>query len=173
MTMEEAVGTKKEAMGRQTNIERCNRTGAHSHFDLVAVGTCPHCGGNLGGEVPTLGKGVKLKCSSCQHIWYLNRSIHSCKCTTCSANKKYSSLDADTRKSYNNLCAEVAQSVEQRTENPRVPSSILGLGRCESSSAVEGSLSKEEVVGRPPASASLGRASRSGGIGRRDSLKNC
>ena len=29
---------------------------------------------------------------------------------------------------YNNLCAEVAQSVEQRTENPRVPSSILGLG---------------------------------------------
>ncbi len=26
------------------------------------------------------------------------------------------------------LCAEVAQSVEQRTENPCVPSSILGLG---------------------------------------------
>ena len=24
--------------------------------------------------------------------------------------------------------AEIAQSVEQRTENPRVPSSILGLG---------------------------------------------
>ena len=30
--------------------------------------------------------------------------------------------------SYNVSCAEVAQSVEQRTENPRVPSSILGLG---------------------------------------------
>ena len=30
--------------------------------------------------------------------------------------------------SYNNLYAEVAQLVEQRTENPRVPSSILGLG---------------------------------------------
>ncbi len=30
--------------------------------------------------------------------------------------------------SYNILCAEVAQLVEQRTENPRVPSSILGLG---------------------------------------------
>ncbi len=29
---------------------------------------------------------------------------------------------------YNNPCAEVAQLVEQRTENPRVPSSILGLG---------------------------------------------
>jgi hypothetical protein len=26
------------------------------------------------------------------------------------------------------FCAEIAQSVEQRTENPRVPSSILGLG---------------------------------------------
>ena len=31
-------------------------------------------------------------------------------------------------KSYNNIRAEVAQLVEQRTENPRVPSSILGLG---------------------------------------------
>ncbi len=29
---------------------------------------------------------------------------------------------------YNFSRAEVAQSVEQRTENPRVPSSILGLG---------------------------------------------
>ena len=29
---------------------------------------------------------------------------------------------------YNYPCAEVAQLVEQRTENPRVPSSILGLG---------------------------------------------
>ena len=28
----------------------------------------------------------------------------------------------------NNFCAEIAQSVEQWTENPRVPSSILGLG---------------------------------------------
>ena len=37
-------------------------------------------------------------------------------------------LDSDMANSYNNLCAEVAQSVEQRTENPRVPSSILGLG---------------------------------------------
>ncbi len=29
---------------------------------------------------------------------------------------------------YNRIYAEVAQLVEQRTENPRVPSSILGLG---------------------------------------------
>ena len=37
-------------------------------------------------------------------------------------------LDTDIANSYNKFCAEVAQSVEQRTENPRVPSSILGLG---------------------------------------------
>ena len=37
-------------------------------------------------------------------------------------------LDTHMATSYNIPCAEVAQSVEQRTENPRVPSSILGLG---------------------------------------------
>ncbi len=34
-------------------------------------------------------------------------------------------------------------------------------------------LVREEVAGRNPASALLEKASRSGGIGRRDSLKNC
>ena len=37
-------------------------------------------------------------------------------------------LDIYTSKYYNSNRAEVAQLVEQRTENPRVPSSILGLG---------------------------------------------
>ena len=37
-------------------------------------------------------------------------------------------LDTNIADSYNICRAEVAQSVEQRTENPRVPSSILGLG---------------------------------------------
>ena len=37
-------------------------------------------------------------------------------------------LDSHIANSYNIFCAEVAQSVEQRTENPCVPSSILGLG---------------------------------------------
>ncbi len=44
--------------------------------------------------------------------------------------------------------------VEQRTENPRVPSSILGLGTTPraggSSSAVERLLAKEKVVGSNP-----------------------
>jgi hypothetical protein len=48
--------------------------------------------------------------------------------------------------------AEIAQSVEQRTENPRVPSSILGLGTitCGSSSAVEHRLAKARVAGSSP-----------------------
>ena len=37
-------------------------------------------------------------------------------------------VDTPSANSYNIFCAEVAQLVEQRTENPRVPSSILGLG---------------------------------------------
>lgn len=37
-------------------------------------------------------------------------------------------LDTHNSNGYNISGAEVAQSVEQRTENPRVPSSILGLG---------------------------------------------
>lgn len=56
--------------------------------------------------------------------------------------------------------AEVAQSVEQRTENAWVPSSSLGLGTCflglakpqlrGRSSAVERLLAKEKVVGSNP-----------------------
>ena len=37
-------------------------------------------------------------------------------------------LDTYIANHYNIFAAEVAQLVEQRTENPRVPSSILGLG---------------------------------------------
>jgi hypothetical protein len=52
------------------------------------------------------------------------------------------------------IIAEVAQLVEQRTENPRVPSSILGLGTSGraggSSSVVERLLAKEEVAGSNP-----------------------
>ena len=47
--------------------------------------------------------------------------------------------------------AAVAQSVEQRTENPRVASSILACGTtCGSSSAVEHRLAKARVAGSNP-----------------------
>ncbi len=59
-------------------------------------------------------------------------------------------LDTLTSNRYNIACAEVAQVVEQRTENPRVVSSILTLGtkirRSGSSSAVERLLAKERVA---------------------------
>ena len=67
--------------------------------------------------------------------------------------------------SYNICCAEVAQSVEQRTENPRVPSSILGLGTRVggSSSVVERLLAKEEVASSNLVFRSR-KQSRSGGM---------
>gem|GEM_PF-4351164 len=97
----------------------------------------------------------------------------------------HDSIDTHLTDSYNIDAAEVAQVVEQRTENPRVSGSTPLLGtrekesppeipfspgwQCGSSSAVERLLAKEEVVGSNP----IFRSSRSGGIGRRDSLKNC
>ena len=47
---------------------------------------------------------------------------------------------------------EIAQLVEQGTENPRVPSPILGLAtiRCGSSSGVEHNLAKVGVAGSNP-----------------------
>ena len=57
--------------------------------------------------------------------------------------------------------AEVAQVVEQRTENPRVSSSILLLGIGGSSSVVERLLAKEEVAGSNPVFRSM---RRSGGM---------
>ena len=54
--------------------------------------------------------------------------------------------------------------VEQRTENPRVPSSILGLGTTNpasgSSSVVECLLAKEEVAGSNPVFRSIFPAGR-------------
>ena len=85
-------------------------------------------------------------------------------------------LDTHIANHYNISGAEVAQSVEQRTENPRVPSSILGLGTIisgGSSSAVECLLAKEEVASSNLVFRSIKNASRSGGMGRRGSLKNC
>ena len=58
-------------------------------------------------------------------------------------------LDTYIANHYNIFDAEVAQSVEQRTENPRVPSSILGLGtklKSGSSLVAEHLLAKEGVV---------------------------
>ncbi len=41
--------------------------------------------------------------------WYLNRKIHTCKCLTCSYDKKHKKLDAYIVNSYNNTNAGVAE----------------------------------------------------------------
>jgi hypothetical protein len=97
------------------------------------------------------------------------------------------------RKRYNSTrSAEVAQSVEQRTENPRVPSSNLGLGTIIKretgfplKSKIFAGVKRKWLSGRASPCQGEGRefesrlplsfnlTSRSGGMGRRDSLKNC
>jgi DNA-directed RNA polymerase subunit M/transcription elongation factor TFIIS len=62
-----------------------------SKFDIVANGNCPHCFNDvdiartLDVEVANKGDGVTRTCKNCGHKWYLNRTIHTCKCLTCSS----------------------------------------------------------------------------------------
>jgi hypothetical protein len=126
------VGTKKTA---EQQVELSPATGKRSNFDLVSAGTCPHDGARLGNEMRGRGIGVKLSCGRCHHAWYLNRKIKTTKCLSCSGERRKPAsatsereIDSDGASDYNFNRAEVAQTVEQRTENPRVPSSILGLG---------------------------------------------
>lgn len=95
MVMEQLLGTKKETEGKSINIELSNSGGKRSKFDLVAVGTCPHCGGSLDSEIPTAGRGVRRKCSSCGQIWYLNRKIRTCKCVPCIHRHKSETFDTN------------------------------------------------------------------------------
>ena len=67
-------------------------------------------------------------------------------------------LDTYLANGYNKIRAEVAQSVEQRTENPRVPSSILGLGtklKSESGLAVDHLLAKVKAASLNPVFCSI------------------
>ncbi len=65
-----------------------NQTKKQSNFALVSSGICPHDNAKLGDEVATKGIGVIRVCSKCSHKWYLNRKIRTCKCVTCSLNKR-------------------------------------------------------------------------------------
>ena len=56
-------------------------------FSMVDRGLCPHDDTALEDEVAGHGDGVKRKCTSCQHVWYLNRRIRTCKCLTCGKQK--------------------------------------------------------------------------------------
>jgi len=59
-----------------------------SNFDLVAQGKCPHDNAKLGDEIAGKKVGVTRVCSKCEHVWYLNRKIHTCACRTCVTSKQ-------------------------------------------------------------------------------------
>ena len=70
MVEEQVTGTEKEATRIEANVRLSAAKGKLSNFDLVTVGTCPHCGGSLDSGMPTTGRGINRRCSQCQHIWY-------------------------------------------------------------------------------------------------------
>jgi hypothetical protein len=69
-----------------------------SNYDRVDAGICPHCVDalavtpssmlTLDDEVAGKGDGVTHTCKKCEHVWYLNRQIHTCACRTCQKAKK-------------------------------------------------------------------------------------
>ena len=87
------------------SIKPSKTMGRRSNFALVAGGRCPHDGGALGDEVPTKGFGVTRRCGVCDHVWYLNRKIHTCKCETCTKSKH--ALASHGVFSYNRNVAEL------------------------------------------------------------------
>ena len=99
---EQTIGTGKETDVMVTNSKPLTEMGNRSKFDLVAGGTCPHCGSRLSVEVKTTGVGLKRTCIGYAHTWYLNREIKTTKCLTCSYDRKRKNLDANKASSYNN-----------------------------------------------------------------------
>jgi hypothetical protein len=77
--------TKQKALA---NTKQQPSTKRRSNFDQVVVGVCPHDSAKLGDEITGRGVGVTRECTKCHHIWYLNKKIRTCKCLTCSADKR-------------------------------------------------------------------------------------
>ena len=82
------VGTEKAAEPKMLNGEILISTKRRGNFYCVAAGRCPHCTAGLGDEVRTSGIGGVRTYVKCQHRWYLNTRIKTCKCLTCSADKR-------------------------------------------------------------------------------------
>lgn len=90
------VGKGKSATEKATKAPRQKKTKepkvkkerTQSNFALVASGICPHDSAKLGDEIAGKGIGVTRVCESCAHIWYLNKKIRTCKCLSCSADKR-------------------------------------------------------------------------------------
>jgi hypothetical protein len=82
------MAAKKALVTKSTNTKPLPSAKRRSNFDQVAAGVCPHDNARLGDEIAGKGVGVTRECSECHHIWYLNKKIRTCKCLTCSANKR-------------------------------------------------------------------------------------
>ncbi|MBN1367189.1 MAG: hypothetical protein JW967_04620 [Dehalococcoidales bacterium] len=59
-----------------------------ANYILVSTGKCPHDNAKLEDAVACKGIGVTRVCKKCKHKWYLNEKIHTCKCQTCSTEKR-------------------------------------------------------------------------------------
>ena len=59
-----------------------------SNFDLAEQSKYPHDNASLGDEVACKDEGITRTCTNCQHVWYLNREIHTCACRTCQKAKR-------------------------------------------------------------------------------------
>ena len=82
------AGTKKANEPRVANAVTSRPAPKRTKYDLVAVGVCPHDNAKLGDEIRGRGVGVTRNCEKCGHRWYLNMKIKTCKCITCSSNKR-------------------------------------------------------------------------------------
>ena len=138
------TGSKKAAGKTATNSKTLETKGHRTNFDLVAVGVCPHCKSKLEKPIETKGTGQRLKCQSCQHIWYLNQAIKTCKCLTCSTERRNNpnkassreviskSLDAHAINSYNNVgnagVAELADAADLKSAGAILVGSSPTLG---------------------------------------------
>jgi putative component of toxin-antitoxin plasmid stabilization module len=84
--------TKRKALA---NTKSLPSTTKRANFDQVAAGVCPHDSARLGDEIRGSGIGVTRVCETCGHRWYLNKKIKTCKCLSCSADKRKAKSVAD------------------------------------------------------------------------------
>jgi len=83
-----APKSKKATKAVKIDKKTSAKTKKMSNFDLVTGGTCPHDGARLGDEIHGRGVGVTRTCETCEHCWYLNAAIRTCKCLTCGTLKR-------------------------------------------------------------------------------------
>jgi len=128
------TGSKKAAEQGRLNTVISQTKPKRTNFQMVAVGICPHDKAQLGDEITGQGVGVTLICEKCGHRWYLNKKIKTCKCLTCSTEKRSSTkrrdnkLDTSTTAAYNNGVyagvAELADAADLKSL-PSLPCSLL------------------------------------------------